>query len=74
MTNNALWAETKTLLIAAVAFIPALAWNSAFQNTFEHVPLLKMGGPWVYAIFVTAIGIGIAFLLRDQENKDDDKS
>ena len=67
MGTEALWSETKTLLIASIAFIPALAWNSAFQNTFEHVPLLKMGGPWIYAIFVTAIGIGIAFLLRDKE-------
>ncbi len=67
MGTEALWSETKTLLVASIAFIPALAWNSAFQNTFEHVPLLKMGGPWIYAIFVTAIGIGIAFLLRDKE-------
>ena len=66
MGTEALWSETKTLLVASIAFIPALAWNSAFQNTFEHVPLLKMGGPWIYAIFVTAIGIGIAFLLRDK--------
>ena len=67
MGTEALWSETKTLLVASIAFIPALAWNSAFQNTFEHIPLLKMGGPWIYAIFVTAIGIGIAFLLRDKE-------
>ena len=67
MGTEALWSETKTLLVASIAFIPALAWNSAFQNTFEHIPLLKMGGPWIYAIFVTAIGFGIAFLLRDKE-------
>ena len=50
MSNNIVWLQTKTLIIGAVAFISALAWNSAFQNLFNHVPYLNKGGPWIYAI------------------------
>jgi hypothetical protein len=69
---NSAWSQTKTLIIASVAFITALAWNSAFQNLFDNISYLKGGGPWVYAVVITLIGVGITYLLQVKGDKDED--
>ncbi len=56
--------QIQTVVIASLSFITALAWNSAFQNLFENVPYLKKGGPWIYALLITFIGITITYILQ----------
>lgn len=56
--------ETKTVLLAALALIVALAWNSAFQSFFQGNTFLKEAGPWVYAVAVTIGAAGLAFALN----------
>ena len=46
---------TKIGFINSFSFITALAWNSAFQATFESISELNLIGPWVYALFITLI-------------------
>ena len=53
--NQNLYKNIKTLIISALTFVSALAWNSAFQNFFERNKLLNKGGPWIYASAVTII-------------------
>lgn len=53
--NQNLYKNIKTLIISALTFVSALAWNSAFQNFFERNKLLNKGGPWIYASSVTII-------------------
>ena len=43
------------VFINSFSFITALAWNSAFQATFESISELNLIGPWVYALFITLI-------------------
>ena len=53
--NQNIYKNIKTLIISALTFVSALAWNSAFQNFFERNKLLNKGGPWIYASVVTII-------------------
>ena len=53
--NQNLYKNIKTLIISALTFVSALAWNSAFQNFFERNKLLNKGCPWIYASAVTII-------------------
>ena len=68
--RSGVWSQTKTIIVASFAFITALAWNSAFQNLFDNNSFLKMGGPWVYAIAITLIGVGLTFLLKDKNGEE----
>ena len=43
------------VFISSFSFVTALAWNSAFQATFESISELNLIGPWVYALFITLI-------------------
>ena len=73
MFTDSVWSQTKTLIIASVAFITALAWNSAFQNLFSNTSYLKRGGPWGYAVAITIIGVGLTYLLQTKEDETEDK-
>ena len=56
-------------IIPSLGFVIALAWNSAFQKFFKNSTLLNSQGPWIYAIFVTVIIIGVIQLLEKTKNK-----
>lgn len=43
------------VFINSFSFITALAWNSAFQKTFERMSELSLLGPWIYALVITFI-------------------
>lgn len=54
------------LVTAAFGLVAALAWNQAIQALFAgpcgaenagSLCSLSSGGPWVYAIFVTVLGV-----------------
>lgn len=47
------------LIVTSLSLVAALAWNSAFQNFFEKNKYLNNKGPWIYAILVTGITIGL---------------
>jgi len=49
--------KLNALITAGFGLVAALAWNSAIQSLFERQALLKVGGPWIYAIFVTVIAV-----------------
>ena len=61
------------LIVTALSLVSALAWNSAFQNFFQHNKFLKRRGPWIYAIIISAITIGLIVgftkLIEKIENK-----
>ncbi len=61
--KHRIWREVRTLILAALAFVTALAWNSAFQGLFESNKFLHTGGPWVYAVIISAVTIGLTFAL-----------
>ena len=61
-------------IIPALGLVIALAWNSAFQNFFHNNKYLNSQGPWLYAIMVTTIIIGIIQLLEKTKNKINIKS
>jgi len=46
------------LIITSLSLVAALAWNSAFQNFFEKNKYLNRG-PWIYAVLITGIVIGL---------------
>ena len=58
-------------IIPSLGFVIALAWNSAFQKFFKNSILLNSQGPWIYAIFVTAVIIGVIQLLEKTKDKLD---
>ena len=58
----------QTLLITSLSFVTALAWNSAFQNSFERIPFLKVGGPWVYAILLTLMVIIVTSFFKHKDS------
>tara|TARA_B100001123_G_C15293540_1_gene1018316 strand:+ start:945 stop:1181 length:237 start_codon:yes stop_codon:yes gene_type:complete len=60
-----IYKNIKTLIISALTFVSALAWNSAFQNFFERNKLLNKGGPWIYAIAVTIVTIFLLFGINE---------
>lgn len=47
------------LIVTALSLVTALAWNSAFQKFFENNKYLNKRGPWIYAILITGITIGL---------------
>jgi|TARA_B110000902_G_C13937965_1_gene448577 hypothetical protein len=53
--------NVEKILISALSFVSALAWNSAFQNLFERNKYFNKGGPWIYAICVTIITLLLIF-------------
>ena len=69
-----IWPIFQMLIITSLSFVTALAWNSAFQNLFEHIPFLKRGGPWVYAILLTLMVIVVTSLLKRKEKTEEGSS
>ena len=61
-----------TIVIGALAFITALAWNSYVQSTFKYYSseIEKLEAKLSYAFVVTAVAIVIAFLLMYYVNGD----
>ena len=57
--QKSLFQEYTKVLIHSLTFVAALAWNSAFQKTFELMSSLELIGPWIYAILVSLICVGI---------------
>ena len=52
--------QVSTLVSAAFGFVAALAWNTAIQSLFAvggALHFLADYGPWVYAVFVTAVAV-----------------
>ena len=60
-SNIKFYKNLEKIMISALSFVSALAWNSAFQNFFERNKLLNKGGPWIYAIGVTIITLLLIF-------------
>ena len=46
-----------TILVTSLAFVTGLAWNSAFQSLFANAGWLEKGGPWIYAVSVSAFAV-----------------
>ena len=61
--------DVSKLILGALSFVTALAWNSAFQSYFEKNKYLSSYGPWVYAILITLIVIGITIAMKRVNNK-----
>lgn len=60
-----------SIFIAAITLVISLAWNEAFTNFFQRAPpYLKKYGPWVYAIFVTLLGLVIIYGIKSYNNID----
>ena len=53
------------VFISSFSFVTALAWNSAFQTTFESISELNLIGPWIYALVITFICV---FITKCTEN------
>jgi TRAP-type C4-dicarboxylate transport system permease small subunit len=51
--------QVSALITTAFGLVAALAWNSAIQEWFAAQETLRAGGPWVYAILVTAVAVGV---------------
>jgi len=49
--------EVVKLVVTALGFVTALAWNSAFQNLFQGNSYLNAYGPWIYALIITIITV-----------------
>ncbi|MFA4886656.1 MAG: DUF5654 family protein [Candidatus Nanoarchaeia archaeon] len=49
--------KLNTLITAGFGLVAALAWNTAIQSWFERQKVLKIGGPLIYAVFVTVIAV-----------------
>lgn len=63
LKNNTVTSISK-LIVNALSFVTALAWNSAFQSYFDNNPYLSSHGPWIYAILITLIVIGITLFMK----------
>ena len=61
---NSIGKEISKLIITALGFVTALAWNDAFQNFFKKNKYLNSYGPWVYAIIITIITVLILTKIR----------
>tara|TARA_Y100000389_G_scaffold17938_1_gene15633 strand:- start:159 stop:446 length:288 start_codon:yes stop_codon:yes gene_type:complete len=68
-TGSYLIAKHIDYIIPSLALVIALAWNSAFQKFFKSHKLLTSYGPWVYAILVTTVIIGIIQILEKTKAK-----
>lgn len=66
--NQNIYKNIKTLIISALTFVSALAWNSAFQIFFERNKLLNKGGPWIYASAVTIITLLLLLGIHKLDN------
>ncbi len=51
--------ETAKIVRHSLAWVCGLAWNSAFQTTFENVEFLSVCGPWAYAFLITVFSVGV---------------
>ena len=66
---NSIGKEISKLIITALGFVTALAWNDAFQNFFKKNCYLNVFGPWVYAILITFITvISVIYLKKFMKN------
>jgi len=54
---------TLQFILGALALVVALAWNEAFKLWFENDKSLQQNGPWVYALSVTGIAVGVGIAL-----------
>lgn len=54
--------ETRTYVLAALAFVSALAWNEAFKRLFAGTK--EAYGPWIYAVVITAVAVAVGMVLR----------
>ena len=56
--------EYSKIIVNALTLIAGLAWNSAFQKTFESIEALHLYGPWIYAFLITLLCIFIIACIR----------
>ena len=55
------------MIITALTLVTALAINSAFESLFkyyENYKIIRLFGPWIYAIIVTIITFSIIYSLK----------
>ena len=53
--------KTAALLTAAFGLVAALAWNKAISEWVEGLGI--SGGPWIYAVLVTILGVVATVLI-----------
>ena len=51
--------ELSKLIIGALTFVSALAWNEAFSDYFKSNKYLKGKGLWYYALSISIISVTI---------------
>lgn len=56
--------EYTKLFINGLTFVSALGWNSAFQKTFEEMHSLALVGPWLYAIVISLVCVGVTVCFK----------
>ena len=56
--------EYTKLFIHGLTFVSALGWNSAFQKTFEEMNSLSLIGPWLYAVVISLVCVGITVCFK----------
>lgn len=64
--------ELSKLIVGALTFVAALAWNEAFKSYFSNNKYLKGKGLWFYAISISIVAILIIIsinILTKQINK-----
>lgn len=62
-----------TLIINSLGLVAALAWDNAFQKLFRESTVLKNSGPWIYAVMVTFILVGLTILLKNYSSQDNEQ-
>ena len=58
--------NTISIVLGALTFVAALAWHDAFSNTIQKTQFLNEAGPWMYAIMITLLAVGIGLLFEKQ--------
>lgn len=61
--------ETQKIILASLSLLATFAWNGAIHGWFSEQEYLKTHGPWVYAIFMTILVVGVTHLLTKFKKK-----
>ena len=64
--------EVSNLSISSLGMVSALAWNEAFISLFKQYPLLKIYGPWIYAILITMLTVFLVGLINNYKTYHED--
>ena len=61
--------ETQKIILASLSLLATFAWNEAIHGWFSRQKYLKKYGPWVYAILMTILVVGVTHLLTKFKKK-----